>query len=238
MSTLLEQRLLNLWKKYEGALGAKKLNDILARGFCYSRIERNYPILVVGINPSFRQGDPACGEYVRPFDYQDAITNYHDRYYAEIDALFPERWKQEVAYLDLLNYRETEQKVLYDFYKTGQGISFVAENIALNQLFIEQVVRPRLILVKNKGAWDFWGKNASGNENIWMGYRLELAGTYPCGDLCRITGLIEHPDRVNYPVLMQTALLGTSVLFTNHFQYCSADKRPTPELITSLCEAL
>jgi hypothetical protein len=57
----------------------------------------------------------------------------------------------------------------------------------------------------------------------------------PCGDLCRITGLIDHPGRVSYNELLETNLKGTLVLFTNHFQYQASDKLPTPELLSRLC---
>lgn len=235
---MIEQRLLEIWKKFQGQMPSERLNDILKRGICYSQIDEPHRILVAGINPSFRQGDAACDKYICAYDYQGIIKKGNDQYFHSFNALFPEKYREEVAYLDILNYRETEQKVLYDFYKTENGLEFIAENLELNQLYIEQIIKPQLIMVKNHASWDLWGKNATATENIWMGYRLELMETFPCGDLCRIIGLIEHPGRVSYRSLLETAMKGTLVLFTNHFQYCSKEKHPTPELMAHLCARL
>ena len=68
-----------------------------------------------------------------------------------------------------------------------------------------------------------------------MTSRLDLRALLPCGDFCRITGLIDHPDRVNHDCLLETNLKGTLVLFTSHFQYQASDKLPTPELLARLC---
>ena len=198
-----------------------ELNAILDRGICYSKIEKTHRILVTGMNPSFRQGDPARENSVCEYEYQGIVEGGEDRYFLAFDKLFPGAYKQEVAYMDLLNFRETDQNTVWKFCK--------------DQLFIEQVVRPRLIMVKNKGSWCFWGKEAKADENIWMGYRFEHLESLPCGDFCRITGLIDHPDRVNHDCLLETNLKGTLVLFTSHFQYQASDKLPTPELLARLC---
>ena len=71
-----------------------------------------------------------------------------------------------------------------------------------------------------------------------MGYRFEHLEPLPCGELCRITGLVDHPDRVSDNELLETNLKGTLVLFTSHFQYQASDKLPTPELIARLCDMM
>lgn len=187
------------------------------------------------MNPSFRQGDPAREDFVCEYEYQGIVEDGKDRYYLAFDKLFPEAYKREVAYMDLLNFRETDQNTVWKFCNDPKGLELVAENLRLSQLFIEQVVRPRLIMVKNRGSWCFWGKEAKADENIWMGYRFEHLESLPCGDLCRITGLIDHPGRVSHTCLLETNLKGTLVLFTNHFQYCATEKLPTPELLARLC---
>ena len=74
--------------------------------------------------------------------------------------------------------------------------------------------------------------------DIWMGYRFESLEQLPCGELCRVTGLVEHPDRVSYRSLLETNLRGTLVLFTCDLTRVSADKRPTPELVARLCQMI
>ena len=206
---------------------SEELNTILGRGICYSKIEKAHRILVTGMNPSFRQGDPAREDFVCEYEYQGIVEDGKDRYYLAFDKLFPEAYKREVAYMDL--------NTVWKFCNDPKGLELVAGNLRLSQLFIEQVVRPRLIMVKNKGSWCFWGKEAKADENIWMGYRFEHLESLPCGDFCRITGLIDHPDRVNHDCLLETNLKGTLVLFTSHFQYQASDKLPTPELLARLC---
>ena len=237
----MKQALLKLWEKYRGQMATEELNGILERGICYSEIKKAHRILVTGMNPSFRKDDPACNEKVVRFNYQDVVKGGEDHYFTSFDKLFPAEFRQEVAYLDLLNIRETEQNTTWKFIKDSKGLELFAENLRLTQLFIEQVVRPQLIMVKNKGAWGLWGKNATAEENIWMGYRFERVAGFdalPCGEVLRITSLIDHPDRVTYNDLKETNLRGTLVLFTQHFQYCKAEERPTPELIAELCKAI
>ena len=201
---------------------SEELNTILGRGICYPKIEKAHRILVTGMNPSFRQGDPAREDFVCEYEYQGIVEGGEDRYFLAFDKLFPDAYKREVAYMDLLNFRETDQNTVWKFCKDPKGLELVAGNLRLSQLFIEQVVR-------------FWGKEAKADENIWMGYRFEHLESLPCGDFCRITGLIDHPDRVNHDCLLETNLKGTLVLFTSHFQYQASDKLPTPELLARLC---
>lgn len=237
----MEQALLKLWAAYREQMTTEELNGILERGICYSEIKEAHRILVTGMNPSFRKGDPACKEYVSRYDYQAVVKGGKDRYFTTFDKLFPAEFRREVAYLDLLNIRETNQRTTWKFIKNPKGLELFAANLRLTQLLIEQTVRPRLIMVKNKGAWGLWGKDATAEENIWMGYRFERVEGFddlPCGELLRITGLIDHPDRVTYNDLKETNLRGALVLFTNHFQYCAAGKRPTPELMAELCKKI
>ena len=129
-----------------------ELNAILDRGICYSKIEKTHRILVTGMNPSFRQGDPARENSVCEYEYQGIVEGGEDRYFLAFDKLFPGAYKQEVAYMDLLNFRETDQNTVWKFCKDPKGLELVAGNLRLSQLFIEQVVRPRLIMVKVHGA--------------------------------------------------------------------------------------
>lgn len=239
---ILEPRLLALWQSYRRTLETPRLNEILDRGICYSVVNEPHPVLVAGINPSFREGDSARERFLCPFDYRERITDGQDRYFRTINDLFPPEWQSRVAYLDILNYRETQQTVANEFIKATpdayRSLEFFSANLALNQLFIEQVIRPRLVIVKNTDSWRFWGKEATPDDNIWMGYRFESLEQLPCGELCRVTGLVEHPDRVSYRSLLETNLRGTLVLFTCDLTRVSADKRPTPELVARLCQMI
>ena len=67
-----------------------------------------------------------------------------------------------------------------------------------------------------------------------MGYALEhVCNTY-CGELYKITGLIDSHERIA-PEITQTALVGTLVLFTRHInQYTKRELRPTAEFLNRL----
>lgn len=71
-----------------------------------------------------------------------------------------------------------------------------------------------------------------------MGYRFEHLDFLPCGELCRITGLIDRTDRVSYNELLETNLKGTLVLFTSQFYNQAPDKLPSPGLIARLCDMM
>ena len=60
---------------------------------------------MTGMNPSFRQGDPAREDFVCEYEYQGIVEGGEDRYFLAFDKLFPDAYKREVAYMDLLNFR-------------------------------------------------------------------------------------------------------------------------------------
>ena len=112
---------------------SEELNTILGRGICYPKIEKAHRILVTGMNPSFRQGDPAREDFVCEYEYQGIVEDGKDRYYLAFDKLFPEAYKREVAYMDLLNFRETDQNTVWKFCNDPKGLELVAENLRLSK---------------------------------------------------------------------------------------------------------
>ena len=80
-------------------MSAVELNAILGRGICFSKIEKAHRILVTGMSPSFRQGDPAQENFVCEYEYQGIVEGGEDRYFLAFDKLFPEAYKREVAYI-------------------------------------------------------------------------------------------------------------------------------------------
>ena len=137
---ILKESLLEIWNKHQRQMSAVELNAILGRGICFSKIEKAHRILVTGMSPSFRQGDPAQENFVCEYEYQGIVEGGEDRYFLAFDKLFPEAYKREVAYMDLLNFRETDQNTVWKFCKDPKGFELVAGNLRLSQLFIEQVV--------------------------------------------------------------------------------------------------
>ena len=67
---ILKESLLEIWNKHQRQMSAVELNAILGRGICFSKIEKAHRILVTGMSPSFRQGDPAQENFVCEYEYQ------------------------------------------------------------------------------------------------------------------------------------------------------------------------
>ena len=240
----MEEKLKILWKNYENSFN-ETLRKIISRGFCYTDIQTQNDILVTGINPSFRINDEGNQEFCVSFDYQRKKQEEKDRYFKSIDNLFvDEEDKKKVTYIDIFNFKHTDQKEIISLFcreKENKGICFLAENLAITQIQIETIIKPKLIIVRNKGSWDFWGLNAKqdNDSNVWMGYKFDKIKEFsdcdiPCGQVRKISGLIDSGQRVNFDNLKKTNLEGTIVLFTNHFQYCRKEQRPKPELIKDL----
>lgn len=235
----MEKKLRSLWKQYEEKVEKKEAKEILKRGFCFSNISNQYDILVTGFNPSYRKNDKEKDNHISEFIYQDIIEGGEDKYFMSINNLFDNELKKKVTYIDLFNYRETSQKAIAYFLKKNyeEGIAFITQNLRINQELIETKIRPKLIIVKNKGSWNFWGKKATKEGNIWMGYDLEeKIKEYPCGEAYRINGLIDSEQRVSADTLSKSNLIGSIILFTQHFQYCPKEKRPNQETIKELYE--
>jgi hypothetical protein len=97
-----------------------------------------------------------------------------------------------------------------------------------------------LIIVKNKGSWFAWGKDAHTKKkgqwtNVWMGYTFEKLNIpeIHCGEVCRITGLLDSPERIS-PDICETKLKRTIVLFTSASRFQKSEKRLTPEQVEVL----
>lgn len=234
MENRLKQALAELWEKY------KSIDDILSENtYCYSEVSEQHDILFTGINPSARVKDATDCSEAHHFKYEEVIVN--DRYFKTIDKIIPNTLKGKVSYLDLFNYRCTKQGGIAKFLKTSEGISFLAENLCINQLFIENVIRPKVICVRNKGSWGFWGKNATPQKdnNVWMGYLFEKVQTSfeqkeGTLEVYRIEGLINNEQRVSFSYLPDTRLKGTIVIFAKHYQYSKKEERITEDMIAEL----
>lgn len=240
----MEKALEALWEKYKSEFDAEtsdkaqRLGDALDRGMVWAENDpEKSEILVTGINPSARQKDSEFKK--ESFRYHEV---QHDPYYAGIrKKLLGDDLNDKAGYLDLFAVRETAQRRMSGFIKHPVGLSFVAEHLAITQKEIERL-RPRLIIVKNKGSWMFWGLEAGHAAdkwtNVWMGYTFaQIPGYEDVADrpwkVRRITGLLDTPDRVGKEIT-KTCLTGTVVLFTSHLQYLKKEDRPAIEMVAQL----
>lgn len=206
---------------------------IKERGFNYSINEESKDILITGINPSFRIGAEIgnCN-----FDFRlIAKEEKHDTYWSSLKKIVYDKelninYLSRTAYLDIFYFRETNQNFLRNnILRNSKGLEFIIDQIKLTQEVIESIIKPKLIIVKNKESAAYWGKFAD-KGIIWMGYKLELLQNYESGELYKICGLIESNERV-YQELKKTNLENSLIFFTQHFQYAPKAKKPNATLI-------
>lgn len=261
METFLE----DLWNKYYQRVNEelsetisdtrkKRLEyfaELLERGFVWADNKEVLDVLITGINPSYCKEDANKHGKTFCFDYQDNVKK-GSRYYQQIHSCFigDELNKQcKIGYIDLFTFKETHQSAFWKLLKEPLGCQFIAEHLAIIQREIERLA-PKLIIIKNRGSWMYWGKENIQGEvgingyNIWMGYKLEYlneefgeeynkALENKLRQVYKITGLLDNNERVASDI-QQTNLIGATVLFTGHLAYMKKEYRPTKELVKRL----
>lgn len=226
--------------KYQSVVNDSLIIDILKRKDRVSLNNVQKDILITGINPSFRNGE--CMDC--PFyNFQNEILSNEnwDVYWSPLKRMlynneFPELdYRNSASYIDIFSFREKNQKILRTkILNSNGGIEFITSQLKLTQEMIEEVIKPKVIIVKNKESEAYWGKCADKNL-IWMGYAFEKIKDCNSGEIYRIIGLCPT-DRI-FPELQKTNLLNSIVLFTSHInQYTKKEKKPTPETIKELFE--
>lgn len=233
----IKKRLDEIWgADYLNAL-SPEAKTVLERGYVFYNNEERKDLLITGINPSFRE-EESKGQL--GFNTTKLLEREakHDVYWSPIRKML---YNQDIdliaqtAYLDIFYFREKEQTFLKrELLSQPEGIRFIVDQLNLTMHTIEEVIQPKLIIVKNKESAAYFGKEAVKREWIWMGYALERVCNTYCGELYKIMGLIDSHERIA-PEITQTALVGTLVLFTRHInQYTKRELRPTAEFLNRL----
>ena len=205
------------------------------RGYMYAdNVQRD--VLITGFNPSFRDGE-AVGALHGPIQtiWEE---EKHDNYWSPVRKMLYDGnidLRSRTDYLDIFYFREQDQHFLNDkTLSNPNGIRFVVDQLNLTMHIIEDIVRPKLIIIKNKESWAYFGKFFDEKGWVWMGYKFEHIQNMECGELCRITGLLDSKERIA-PEIKQTNLIGAFVLFTKHInQYTSLSERPTPQILKDI----
>ena len=214
----LKSKIEALWKVYEGGFGDDELNKILEKGFVYS-IPHKREILITGINPSCKKSEEE--RLQRSFYWDKKIDKNGNSYFRKIETILEAGGikPNTCSYLDLFCFRG-EQNLIKSFFKEKKhGVEFLAKHLALTQSLIEEI-QPKLILVFNREAGYYWGRNAEKKgdsfSNVWMGYKFELVQPYNNGDsLLKIVGFVESNERVARHI-KETKLNGSLVYFSRY----------------------
>ena len=217
----------------------KCLPPQIQRGYSFAENNEQKPILVTGINPSFRDGQDQVGNTSYNLDFYEMKP---DNYFSPIKKMLHDDelnidLRNDAAYMDLFYFREQDQEFLKkQILPLPEGLRFTIEQLNLSQHIIEDIIRPSLIVVKNKESWAYFGKLFEEKGWVWMGYQFEFIQNMECGEMLRITGLLDSNERIA-PEIKETNLKGTFVLFTNHInQYTPTEKRPKAKLLFNIYE--
>lgn len=217
------------------------------RGYLLISNFRQADLLITGINPSFRDGSDTMGscflETEKCIDketWKRANGRYWDNYWGPIRKMLEEgnvNLIDKFDYLDIFHFREQDQKKLSkEILKNNAdaGLRFIAEELKITQHIIEDIIKPKLIVVKNAESWAYWGKLPA---FVWMGYEYELVKKYDCGELCVIKGLKDSEERIARDEFSNenTCMKGKYVLFAKHInQYTKREMRPTAQLLDNI----
>ena len=205
-----------IWQKY------KNIGDIMGRGFAACYAEKQKDILIVGFNPHAGITE-SNNIYLFPF----SLYGYWG-YVTKMIVSSGLNLMRNSQYLDLFAFRESNQEIaIKEVIQNPALFPYVVEQVSLTQEFIETIVKPRVIVIKDKASWAFFGKLP---QFTWMGYSFEPYLNTPYGEICKITGFSAKRDRINKQ-FENTNIEGTYVLF---LETTEDGAIPTPEFLESL----
>lgn len=201
MEEKVENKLKEIWAKYKGKFESDDVSCLIDRSYVYATPERA-DILVTGINPSYVKSKKRIEEN-NTYTFSSAK---HPHYTRIRNLLY---YSYYTAYLDLFYFRNTKQSLIAKILKESNGIEFLADQLALTKESIEWI-QPKIIVVLNKGAWTFYGKNPT---SVWMGYEFRKEKDMAGGELHRIVGF-RVSNEIIAPEIKETNLVGTYVYFS------------------------
>lgn len=198
------------------------------RRFVFCENENQKDILITGINPSFNEkAPPQEPKYL----FEESINAKHN-YWSSLKRILISVENNislidQCAYTDLFYFRERDQaKLRHEIIKSPIGLNFLAAQLNITQHVIENKIKPKLILVKNKESAAYWGI-LSEKGIIWMGYEFEFLRSLPFGEIFKISGLSKSNERIA-PEIKETNLKNSIIIFSKHInQYTKKEERPT-----------
>jgi hypothetical protein len=168
-------------------------------------------VLLVGLNPSLSDIGETIDGWYPPYELQkNAKHHMHFKRFFEImnNTPYGDNW----CYHDVFYFRETNSKEMYNYFRNDGFLTFLWEQLLLSIDIIESI-HPKLIVVCNSQAANFFGINAKGNDNVWMGYKFTFNEELGCYN---ISG--NHKNYIDEKG-KETPLLNTPVLFYSTLTY-------------------
>jgi hypothetical protein len=170
MRIKLENNYTKIWEQYTDSF-----NELISRGYAYhyDEDEQCSDILYVGINPSFSEGskkESLVFNREAPHPYFDPFRKIKEELEKEPYKIPAVSW----THLDILVFRETNQKYVDSLIKNEKSVPFVYEQVMIARERMLHI-QPKVIVVSNTKAKELMGKNRFTLENgeklgVWMGF--------------------------------------------------------------------
>lgn len=203
-----------LWDKYGNS------NEIMQRGYHIYHNSTQKDILLVGYNPSFDKGEKVGNQQVYQLPDRELVKRMLVSCQTDL--------RDRTAYIDLFSFRESNHQVAnQQIVLNPQMFNYVIEQVCLSQNMIEEVIRPKVIIILYKDTWAYFGKLP---EYTWMGYRYLTCSAIIHHEFSRIVDYSNKTDRINIE-REHTNLKNTKVLFLDENDLQSF---PTPEEIEKI----
>ena len=185
-----------LWGKYG------TINNIMKRGYKICQNITQKDILIVGYNPKYNTDNSIDNLSIYPLP-EDAIIN-------QLLVSPQKNLRYKTAYIDLFSFQESDHQIAnQQIVLNPQLFGYVVEQICLTQNMIEEIIKPKLIIILNQDSWAYFGKLP---QFTWMGYHYQSLGQIQNHEVCRISDYTDNNDRINRE-REHTNLKGTCVLF-------------------------
>lgn len=162
-----------------------RFSQFTGRAYLFPQIEANKDLLFIGINPSYKEEHSdhqsyTIDERVNNLSYFNTFNKF------AADIKLKDGSSITWTHIDLLFFRETNQKEIYNILSKTNGPEFIFEQLKVADKLIKYA-NPKVIIVCNALARLFLGKEklvekkTNNDVNVWMNYKFEFnedLGTY------------------------------------------------------------
>lgn len=210
-----------IWEKHHA------LHPILERGFQVCETRGHKDILVMKLCSNDAKGFSHSGEAVYQFP---TLIDFSSDWQVEMDMLVGHDFNllSVSTSLNLFSCKECINPLVTDIIQNPRTFNYVVDQVTVTQNIIEDIIKPKVIIVLNKEVEAFFGHV---KRLTWMGYTFRTVGNINGLEVLEITGFSDARDRLAQDTRHQTNLIGTKIIFTSISEY---KKYPKAEQLRQL----